>query len=520
MAVLPTKKVIFYPGNGGVSGNDPYQWDPATNTVTSLAKPGYDIFCTGHSFVQNGLLQVTGGHVATSTGLPNASFYNPYDNTWTRLPDMNAGRWYPTDTTLANGDILVVSGFIDSVQLENPLAQVWQYATGAWRDLTNALLKVQTYALLHVAPNGKVFMSGPERDTKYLDTSGTGAWNFVARRNFGQRASGSSVLYDEGKVMVMGGARPPTNTAEVIDLNAATPAWRNVNSMAFARRHHNSTLLPDGTVLVTGGTSGGASFNDTSQPVYAAELWNPATETWTTMASQTVGRFYHSSSLLLPDGRVLSAGGDDVYQTEIYSPPYLFKGARPSINHWPTAVTYGESVFIGTPQFGSITNVNLIRLASVTHSFDMNQRINRLTFSQTTDGLTVTTPSGGTLAPPGHYMLFILDGSGVPSVSALIALRTPDGGVPKSPGSLVATTISNSQLNLKWTDTSNSENEFMIERSLDGSSFTQITTVPKNTVKYSDAGLSPDTLYYYRVRANNNRGNSGYSNTVSRRTQA
>jgi phosphodiesterase/alkaline phosphatase D-like protein len=117
-------------------------------------------------------------------------------------------------------------------------------------------------------------------------------------------------------------------------------------------------------------------------------------------------------------------------------------------------------------------------------------------------------------------MLFILDGNGVPSVSALIALRTPDGGVPKSPGSLVATTISSSQINLKWTDTSNSENEFMIERSLDGSSFTQITTVPKNTVKYSDAGLSPDTLYYYRVRANNNRGNSGYSNTVSRRTQA
>jgi hypothetical protein len=318
----------------------------------------------------------------------------------------------------------------------------------------------------------------------------------------------------------MGGARPPTNTAEVIDLNAASPSWRYVSSMAFSRRHHNATLLPDGTVLVTGGTSGNASFNDTSQPVYAAELWNPATETWTTMASQTVGRFYHSTSVLLPDGRVLSGGGDGAFQTEIYSPPYLFKGPRPSINHWPTVVTYGESVFIGTPQSTSITNVNLIRLPSATHAIDMNQRINRLTFSQTTDGLTVTTPSGGNLAPPGHYLLFVLDGNGVPSVSALIALRTPDGGAPKAPGSLVATTVSSTQLNLKWTDGSNSENEFMIERSLDGTTFAQITTVPKNTVKYSDTGLSPDTLYYYRVRATNSRGNSGYSNTISSRTQA
>ena len=103
------------------------------------------------------------------------------------------------------------------------------------------------------------------------------------------RDYGSSVMYDNGKVLVMGGGDPPTNTAEVIDLNASTPAWRSVAPMAFARRQLNATLLPDGKVLVTGGTSG-PGFNNTNTPVFAAEMWDPATENWATMASQQFPR--------------------------------------------------------------------------------------------------------------------------------------------------------------------------------------------------------------------------------------
>ena len=237
----------------------------------------------------------------------------------------------------------------------------------------------------------------------------------------------SAVMYDNGKVLVVGGGDPPTNTAEVIDLNASTPAWRQVASMAFARRQLNTTVLPDGKVLVTGGTSG-PGFNNTNTPVFAAEMWDPATETWTTMASQQFPRLYHSGAVLLPDARVLTIGGDNVPQTEIYEPPYLFKGARPTINSAPGTVSYGQTFFVETPNAASITQVTWIRLSSVTHSFNMNQRINRLSFSQVAGGLNVVAPSNANLTPPGHYMLFILNSNGVPSVAKIIRVTSTSGG--------------------------------------------------------------------------------------------
>ena len=194
------------------------------------------------------------------------------------------------------------------------------------------------------------------------------------------RDYGSSVMYDNGKILVMGGGDPPTNTAEVIDLNAASPAWRSVASMAFARRQLNATILPDGQVLVTGGTSG-PGFNDPTAPVFAAEMWNPATENWTTMASAQITRIYHSTALLLPDGRILSMGGNDFPQTEIYEPPYLFKGTRPAIDPTPATVNYGQSFFVQTPDAAGVTQVTWIRLSSVTHAFNMDQRFSRLSFS-------------------------------------------------------------------------------------------------------------------------------------------
>jgi Kelch motif len=112
--VLPTGKVMIWPGDQEISGNDPRLWDPATATTSVLAKPGYDVFCTGHSFLADGRLFVTGGNSPNAIGLPNASIYNPVTDTWTNMPNMNAGRWYPTNTTLANGDVLVVSGRIDN----------------------------------------------------------------------------------------------------------------------------------------------------------------------------------------------------------------------------------------------------------------------------------------------------------------------------------------------------------------------------------------------------------------------
>jgi hypothetical protein len=421
--VLRTGGVKMWAGDQGISGNNTWLWDPATATSTLQPGPGYDLFCTGHSALADGRLFVTGGHIQNNVGLKKASIYDPVADTWIPQPDMNAGRWYPTNTTLANGDVLVLSGSIGGSLGVNKLPQVFQASSGTWRDLTNAELALPLYPRMHLAPNGKVFNSGSSRATRYLDTSGTGSWTFVANhKHLKDRTYGSSVLYDTGKILFVGGANPPTNTAEVIDLTTQTPTWQYTGSMAFPRRHLNATLLPDGKVLVTGGTSA-EGFNNPDGPVFAAEMWDPATGNWTTMASGQIPRLYHSEAVLLPDGRVLLTGGNNYLQPEVYSPPYLFKGARPTINTAPASVTYGETFQVNTPNAASIDKVRLIRLPSVTHAFDQDQRINHLSFTQAGGGLlNVVAPPGPELAPPGYYMLFILNGVGVPSVAKMIRI--------------------------------------------------------------------------------------------------
>ena len=221
----------------------------------------------------------------------------------------------------------------------------------------------------------------------------------------------------------------PTATAEIIDLNNPNPAWVYTGSMVTGgRKLFNATLLADGTVLVTGGSRGTEDPNTKStNPAYESELWDPATGTWTQMASLTKIRTYHSIALLLPDGRVLSAGG--VFGTnsaEIYSPPYLFRGSRPTITSAPAGITYGQSFFVGTPNATSISQVTFIALGSVTHGFNMGQHISRPSFSQATGGLNVTAPSNPNNTPPGYYMLFILNSNGIPSVAKIVQINSTD----------------------------------------------------------------------------------------------
>src|SRR5919202_1900568 len=176
----------------------------------------------------------------------------------------------------------------------------------------------------------------------------------------------SAVMYRPDKIMKAGTWADPdfngakayaaaANTA-VLDMTAATPAWRNTAPMAYPRAYQNLTMLPDGTVLATGGMTGSDGI-DLSKAVLPAEIWDPATETWKTVASEQIGREYHSTALLLPDGRVLMAGGGQLPGTaavnetnaEVYSPPYLFKGARPTITNVPSLLQYGGSFTVTTP---------------------------------------------------------------------------------------------------------------------------------------------------------------------------
>ena len=455
--LLPNGKVLLWDRHDDAKGwdGDPRLWDPATGAFSNAPMPGYDLFCAGHAFLADGRMLITGGHIPkppapedSGVGENKASIYDAVNNSWTRLPDMNAGRWYPSNVTLGNGDVLVVAGTTVNTNTVNPLPQVWQTASSTWRNLSNALQGnypawADFYPFLYLAPNGKVFSAGPQQMARYLDTGGAGAWMDVAASALSYRDYGSSVLYDDGKVLIVGGnprdiapnTTPtilPSATTEVINLNAAAPAWRSVAPMSIGRRHHNATLLPDGKVLVTGGSSA-PGFDTPAGAVLFAELWDPAAESWTILGGYKQYRGYHSNALLLPDGRVAIGGGGHPdppgvaarNNIEIFSPPYLFKGARPTIGAAPARVAYQQAFSIETPDAAAITNVNWIRLGSATHGFDQNQRINRLSFTRAGNVLIVTPPTNPNLCPPGDYMLFILNAAGVPSVSRIVRISAP-----------------------------------------------------------------------------------------------
>ena len=409
--------------NMGTSSNPYFQ--AINNESTNL-------FCSGHAFLPDGRLLIMGGHEGRdgegSTDSNIFDFRAGSLGSWVRSSSMSSGRWYPSALTLSTGEVLTVAG----TGTGNPSVPEVYQANGAWRPLTTAQFGLPYYPFLHAAPNGNVFLAGPNRETFYLNTAGTGEWRHIGNRNSGFRDYGTSVMYDVGKVLVIGGGDPPLRSAEVIDLNSPTPVWRNVAPMAYARRQLNATILPDGKILVTGGTSGGG-FNNVQGSVFAAEMWDPATEKWTTLAPMQVPRLYHSTAILLPDGRVLSAGGGRPAATgedpntehrdgEFYAPPYLFKGPRPTITSAPTGAGYNQTIFVETPNASSITKVSLISLSTATHSFNMGQRINFLNFSQTGGGLRITMPPNPNVCPPGYYMLFILNSNGVPSVARMIQI--------------------------------------------------------------------------------------------------
>jgi hypothetical protein len=159
------------------------------------------------------------------------------------------------------------------------------------------------------------------------------------------------------------------------------------------------------------------------------------------------------------------------------------------------------------------------RLASVTHGFNESQRFIRLNFATTANGINVTAPSGPTLAPPGHYMLFILNGNGVPSAAKIVRLDLPlVMEPPTAPAGLQTTSVTKTSINLAWDDTSSNEAGFKIERSTDGLHFTQIALVSANMMSFLSSNLTSGTKYFFRVRAYNAGDNSAYSNVITATT--
>jgi hypothetical protein len=429
LILLQNNRVLFYQ-----DGSTPTVWDYVAGTFTNVPMSA-DLFCSGHAVMSDGRILVVGGYGESGTtyGIKSAEIFDPTNLTWTSVPDMQFRRWYPNATTLPDGRILVVAGWQTSANTNAGISEIYAPATNTWTSLTNANNPFETYPFMYVMPNGRVIHIGGSEfatDTDILDLTTT-IWSVVDPNIVD---GGSATMYMPGKFMKAGSAADSqnagasSNTTFVLDMTQPSPAWHQTASMAYPRSFFNLTMLPDGTVLATGGETD-KNGGDISKAVYAAELWSPQTQTWSTMASMHTPREYHGTALLLPDGRVLESGmgadfGNvpDQKSAEFYSPPYLFKGARPTISQAPSQIQYGANFFVNTPDGATIASVALIRSGAVTHFFDQNERYVPLSFTQASGGLTVTAPVDANLAPPGYYMLFIVNSAGVPSIAPFVQL--------------------------------------------------------------------------------------------------
>ena len=422
-ALMADGRVVHYSYPYHNDGSDAVIWDPVADTFTDI-DISQDIFCSGLSHLADGRLLTTGGndYQCEFQGRRDVYTFDPFVETWTRQNSMRVGRWYPNNVTLDDGSVMITSGLgrncetMAMMELFTPDGQISTVPQG---QRYTAL-----YPRMHLLPDGGVSHTGPEADTYVFDRDAP-EWQYVATTIGGYRWNGSVVPIpgNPSEILSCGGEDGVvTNTCERIDFADPTPAWRTTGSMFFARGHGDLLLLPDATVLMIGGGTDGL-YGD---PVFNAERYDPMTETWRLLPPYSLARMYHSTTILLPDGRVLIAGQDDgesSFKAEIYEPPYLFRGRRPVVDDAPGAVAYGSTFTVTSRRARRVDAVRLVGLSAVTHSINNQQRLIELDFSVNgANELMVAAPVDGNLAPPGYYMLFVLNRRAVPSIAKMIQI--------------------------------------------------------------------------------------------------
>jgi len=373
--LLNTGKVLLIAGSGNqwegfsVGTFTSVLWDPKANTFKNIATP-HDMFCAGHVILRDGRILVAGG----TTGYPaydgagnltrdwkgskKSYIFDPIKEIYEPTNDMNIGRWYPTLARMGNDQVVSVAGLDEGTPdrggLDTPVNEIFTPNAGstwdAWQGGQWSALNSRAfpqYAHMILTKDGKLFYTGqstanngqpPGLWQPYSNT-----WRDVPGLPYRwQRNAGGSVLLppaQDQKVMVMGGgdwALPALNDTHIVDLSAPNPAYHEGPAMANAKMYVGAVTLPDYTVLQT---NGAAKFREGG--VHDAQIYNPSSNAWTTVNSPSVDRLYHSSALLLPDGRVITLGsqvisGENELRMEIFEPPYLFKGQRPTIGAGPT----------------------------------------------------------------------------------------------------------------------------------------------------------------------------------------
>lgn len=433
MALLPNGKILMW-----VAGKRTYIWDPSNFTSVARTAKGSNLMCAGFIQLSDGTVFVVGGQGpgGGTVGLVQTSTFDWRTNTWTKGPNMTKRRWYPSVAALPNGEALIIGG--------GPNVAEVRQTDGTLRKLTTAVFNhVKRYPFVQVGPEGLVGYYGEEVELRSLDSAGTGQWTVFGNRDAIQRRYGSFAMFDIGKVLVAGGGlggTVPTNSAVVVanvgDSLVSTPT----GSLAQGRRQGHLTVLADGSVLYSGGQASTAEQVSLKRGVNTAELWNPQTGVWTTLARARVTRQYHSTAILLPDARVLTAGGGHCAKCgttikynesngEIFSPPYLFDSSggpavRPVINSAPTVASPGGTYDVDITSDSGVSKMALVRLGAETHAVDQGQRYVPLTVvSVAGSQYQITLPTEAGALPPGYYMLFAIDGSGVPSVSQMVQVQ-------------------------------------------------------------------------------------------------
>lgn len=464
----------FYHGIWNPDGT----WGP-TDTL------GEDLFCCGMNMLANGNVLLAGGTLEYDSKTLNGKWHGAkfaYEVDWKsgsvgNRTEMAHGRWYPTQITLPDGKAFVVQGLDEYgtnsrlVEFYDPISRSWQikldpvgtvtYCVGAGAEAyypeagktcygPGAAPYVTLYPRMHLMPNGLIASVGMGVDDRVYDPS---TYRWLWRGSTTARHYGTSVLCplentdtERGKILVCGGSplatEPSTNVVQIAEPNSTNGLTkRNVQSMRYARKHVGPVILPTGQIVIFGGNLQGAQ-----SPVLYPEVFDPISETWTVWPAATVPRMYHMVALLLQDGRVWTAGTTPTAfskepRVEIFNPWYTTE-TRPTISGEVTGGAYGDTITIPTPNAADITKVSLVRVSSTTHHYNTDQRLIWLQIqSKTGSSVTVKAPINNKLAPPGYYLVHILNNAGVPSVGTFITIPGSADNSPPPSADAVAPTV-------------------------------------------------------------------------------
>jgi YVTN family beta-propeller protein len=416
-------------------------WDPSAGLdaghVTLPNTTGTDIFCSSQvNLPGGGQVFIAGGDNWTGTSTTNTANNNSnvFDytiDTLTRQNNLKRARWYSSSTVLLNGEVYVQGGKSGEDRPEI------RSADGTFRILSGANTSDLFYYFPRnfIAPDGRIFGYDVNGNMYYVSTAGTGS-RIPLTQFTGPKGKGSSAaMFRPGRILQFGGS---AKTAKIIDITNGTPVVTSTASLSSKRFWVNATILANGRVLATGGSE---TDNTMTGVNYSAEIWNPNTGTWLRGAEGDRARLYHSTALLLPDASVLIAGGgasgpQTNTNVEVYYPPYLYKASggwaeRPAIQLAPSFIDIGGSFAVDLAGSESIDRVVVVKTGSASHSFNMDQRFVELTFQQAGNTLTVQAPTRAADAPPGFYLLFVMNDAGTPSIARIARIGVagePDPG--------------------------------------------------------------------------------------------